>query len=104
MTARMKIPGLLLLAPAVIWATAFTTGERQFRVREVAGHADLREGEILSEPREIRNGAGARVQIDCGESAFRLGPNSAAIIHQERAGLRLEAGSCLFAALSADAP
>jgi hypothetical protein len=98
----MKIPGLLLLAPAVIWATAFTTDERQLRVREVAGHADLREGEILSEAREIRNGGGARVQLDCGESVFRLGANSSVVV--DRSQFRFNGGDCLFANLSPSLP
>lgn len=70
----------------------------------MAGDSGLEEGQILSESREIRNGIDARLQIDCGESLFRLGANSTARIDGSRPGFHFEAGSCLFAALSDTSP
>jgi hypothetical protein len=99
----MRIPRFYFLASVLISTAAFAGGETQLRVAEVMGHSDLRESQVISGSREILNGTGARLQIDSGESIFRLGANSSAIINDSGAAFRLQDGNCLFADLSANA-
>lgn len=99
----MRIPRFFLLGSLLISTAAFAGGQRQLRVTDVAGRSDLREGQIISESREIRNGAGARLQINSDTSMFRLGANSSALVNDSGAAFRLQDGNCLFADLSANA-